>query len=295
VSRTDPPPLGLQRVVDRGRPTWILRDPDGARAVPIGLAGLLALPLSAARAVLDTSPAVDLADDLVVLPPVDEQEVWAAGVTYARSRDERMAESRDPTIYDRIYEAERPELFFKSPATRVLTTGDAIGIRADSAWNVPEAELGVVVNRYGEVFGYVVGNDVSSRSIEGENPLYLPQAKYYDRSCALGPSIVPAWTVAGPFDIALSIDRAGAHVFAGRTSSAAMARPVEELVAWLIAALEMPAGAVLLTGTGIVPEEDVTLQPDDVVTIDISEVGRLVNPVQLVGPAVPPARATSGD
>jgi 2-dehydro-3-deoxy-D-arabinonate dehydratase len=274
---------GLQQVLDRGRPRWLFRGERGTRAVPIGLAGLLSMPLAAARAVLDAAPETEPSHSAVVVAPVDEQEIWAAGVTYARSRDERMAESRDPTVYDRIYEAARPELFFKAPAARVVTSGDAIGIRADSAWNVPEAELGVVVNRHGEIFGYVVGNDVSSRSIEGDNPLYLPQAKCYDRSCALGPSIVPAWLVDGPFDISLAIVRAGTAVFEGRTSSTAMARPIGELVGWLTAALALPNGAVLLTGTGIVPAEDITLEPGDVVTIDIPRVGRLVNPVTLVG------------
>jgi 2-dehydro-3-deoxy-D-arabinonate dehydratase len=261
----------------------VFREAGTARTLPVGLAGLLAMPLAAARAVIAMTPVSDPPAAASVLPPVDEQEIWAAGVTYARSRDERIAESREPSVYDRVYDAVRPELFFKCSAARVVSCGDPIGIRADSEWNVPEAELGVVVNRFGEIFGYVVGNDVSSRSIEGENPLYLPQAKCYDRSCALSPTIVPSWLVGEPFDISLVIERGDRRVYHGQTSTAEMARSVEELVDWLTAALALPTGAVLLTGTGIVPEDDVTLRDGDVVTIEISGVGRLVNPVALVG------------
>jgi 2-dehydro-3-deoxy-D-arabinonate dehydratase len=279
VSRTD---TGLVRLRTATGSRWVVRDADGDRSLDVGLAQLLAMSVSEARAVIDAAVFVAI-DDSAVLAPIDEQEVWAAGVTYERSRDGRVVESTDGTVYDRVYVADRPELFFKAPASRVVAAGDPVGIRADSSWNAPEGELGLVVNSAGELFGYVVGNDMSSRSIEGANPLYLPQAKVYDRSCALGPAIVPAWLVEGPFDITLTISRDDAVVFAGATSTAAMARTPQELIGWLTAALEFPAGAVLLTGTGIVPDDDFTLAAGDIVTIDIAGVGTLVNPVVVVG------------
>ncbi|HEY5180265.1 MAG TPA: fumarylacetoacetate hydrolase family protein [Dermatophilaceae bacterium] len=288
MSRTDPvpagrAPAGLVRLRSAAGPRWVVRDRDGDRALDVGLAQLLAMPLREARDRLDAAVPVAV-DDSAVLAPVDEQEIWAAGVTYERSRDGRVGEATDGTVYDRVYRAERPELFFKAPAARVVAAGEPVGIRADSSWNVPEGELGLVLNSDGELFGYVVGNDMSSRSIEGTNPLYLPQAKVYDRSCALGPAIVPAWLVDGPFDVTLTISRDGTEVFAGATSTAAMTRTPQELAGWLTAALEFPAGAVLLTGTGIVPEDDFfTLAAGDVVTIDIAGIGTLVNPVTVVG------------
>jgi 2-dehydro-3-deoxy-D-arabinonate dehydratase len=261
---------------------WVVREHDGDRSLAIGLAQLLAMPLSEARDRIDAAVSVAI-DDSAVLAPVDEQEVWAAGVTYERSRDGRVGESTDGTVYDRVYVADRPELFFKAPASRVVAVGEPVGIRADSTWNVPEGELGLVLNSAGELFGYVVGNDMSSRSIEGANPLYLPQAKVYDRSCALGPAIVPAWLVDGPFEITLTISRDDAVVFAGATTTAAMARTPQELAGWLTTALEFPIGVVLLTGTGIVPGDDFTLAAGDIVTIDIAGIGTLVNPVVVVG------------
>jgi len=247
VSRTDPvpagrAPAGLVRLRSAAGPRWVVRDRDGDRALDVGLAQLLAMPLREARDRLDAAVPVAV-DDSAVLAPVDEQEIWAAGVTYERSRAGRVGEATDGTVYDRVYRAERPELFFKAPAARVVAAGEPVGIRADSSWNVPEGELGLVLNSDGELFGYVVGNDMSSRSIEGTNPLYLPQAKVYDRSCALGPAIVPAWLVHGPFDVTLTISRAGTEVFAGATSTAAMTRTPQELAGWLTAALEFPAGA----------------------------------------------------
>jgi 2-dehydro-3-deoxy-D-arabinonate dehydratase len=275
-------PTGLVRLRRATGPRWVVRDRDGDRALDVGLAQLLAMPLTEARDRVDAAGSVAV-DDSAVLAPVDEQEIWAAGVTYERSRDGRVGESADGTVYDRVYTADRPELFFKAVAARVVAPGEPVGIRADSSWNVPEAELGLVLNSAGELFGYVVGNDMSSRSIEGANPLYLPQAKVYDRSCALGPAIVPAWLVDGPFDITLAITRDGAEVFAGATSTASMTRAPRELADWLSAALAFPTGAVLLTGTGIVPEDDFTLADGDIVTIDIAGVGTLVNPVIVVG------------
>ncbi|MGN6743828.1 MAG: fumarylacetoacetate hydrolase family protein [Amnibacterium sp.] len=251
--------------------------------MPLGatLAELLALPLGEARARIDAAAGEPVTGRL--LAPVDEQEVWAAGVTYERSRDERMAESTEASIYDRVYVAERPELFLKAPAWRVVAPGAPVAIRADSDWDVPEPELALVFNAAGELFGYVPGNDMSSRSIEGENPLYLPQAKVYEAACALGPAIVPAWDVEGPFDIRLTIERDEHVVFEGATSTATITRELDDLGAWLFAAMPFPAGAVLLTGTGVVPYEGFTLAEKDVVTVSIDGIGTLVNPVRTVG------------
>ena len=218
-----------------------------------------------------------------ILAPVDSQEIWAAGVTYRRSRDARKDESVTTDVYDRVYVAERPELFFKSPAWRVRATGELIGVRADSAWNVPEPELGVVVASDGSIAGFVIGNDVSSRSIEGENPLYLPQAKFYDGACALGPCLVPADQVPLPLGIHLTIERDGTTEFTGSTSTAEITRSLEELAEYLMRALALPDGAVLLTGTGIVPAAPFTLLPGDVVRIEIDGLGILENPVASVG------------
>jgi 2-dehydro-3-deoxy-D-arabinonate dehydratase len=254
---------------------------DGDRLLDGGLSDLLALPLDEARAKVEAAPWTDL--DGPVLAPVDGQEVWAAGVTYARSRDERMAESASASVYDEVYAAERPELFFKAPGWRVVGPGEHVGIRADSSWDVPEPELALVFTRDGELFGYVPANDVSSRSIEGENPLYLPQAKVYDGACALGPAIVPAWVAHEPFAIDLTIERGGEVAFHGATDTRQLTRSSADLGAWLTAAMTFPDGVVLLTGTGIVPDESFTLRADDVVTVAIDGLGALTNPVQVVG------------
>ena len=221
--------------------------------------------------------------DVRVLAPVDEQEVWAAGVTYERSRDARMEESTEASVYDRVYAAERPELFFKAAAWRVRGPGETIGVRTDSAWNVPEPELALVVTAGGEIAGYSLGNDVSSRSIEGENPLYVPQAKVYDGACALGPALVPASAAHPPFPLRLVVERAGSTVIDAATSTARIVRPLEELVGWLCRALELPAGAILLTGTGVVPETPFTLTAGDRVRIDGGPLGVLENLVVNVG------------
>jgi len=210
--------------------------------------------------------------------------VWAAGVTYAASRTARNDESKGAhDFYDKVYDAERPELFFKAAPGRVRGPGDRIGVREDSGWDVPEPELALVCDAHGEIAGFTIGNDVSSRSIEGENALYLPQAKVYDGACALGPCIVPARSASPPFEIALEIGRRGDVVFSGRTSTAEMRRSFEELAAALGSALSLPVGAILLTGTGIVPDADVTLLPGDVVRISIEGLGSLHNVVELVG------------
>jgi len=223
--------------------------------------------------------------DVTVLPPLGSQEVWAAGVTYLRSREARVEEASEASPYDRVYAAERPELFLKSTSWRVRGPSEPIAIRADSTWNVPEPELTLVLDSCVRIVGYTIGNDASSRSIEGENTLYLPQAKTYDGSCAIGPALVPASAVEPPFGIRMSIERGGALVFDDATSTDRMARPFDELAAYLGRALTLPRGAFLMTGTGIVPDPPFTLEPGDVVAIAIDGLGTLANPVERVGTA----------
>ncbi|MBO0878474.1 MAG: fumarylacetoacetate hydrolase family protein, partial [Pseudonocardia sp.] len=213
------------------------------------------------------------AGDVVLLPPIDGRtEVWAAGVTYRRSREARVEESTERTVYEKVYDASRPELFFKAPAWRVVTDREPIAVRDDSPLNVPEPELAVVANAAGELVGYLVANDVSSRSIEGENPLYLPQAKMYAGSAALSLGIRPAAELpdAGALTISMVVTRGDRTVFEGRTSTAELRRPPAELLDHLYHAQRFPAGAVLCTGTGIVPAMDVTLAAGDLVRITIS-------------------------
>jgi 2-dehydro-3-deoxy-D-arabinonate dehydratase len=220
--------------------------------------------------------------DVRLLPPLDGRgEVWCAGVTYERSRGARMEESSQQSIYDRVYSADRPELFPKAPAWRLVTDGEPIGIRVDSGHDVPEPELAVVVNSHGEIVGYGVCDDVSSRSIEGENPLYIPQAKVFAGGCALTPGIRPAWEVGEPSDleITMTVRRDGGTAFEGGTSTSRLARTLSDLVAALCSAYDFPDGVVLATGTGIVPEMDFALQEGDQVEIDIEQVGRLTNQV----------------
>jgi 2-dehydro-3-deoxy-D-arabinonate dehydratase len=217
--------------------------------------------------------------------PVERQEVWAAGVTYLRSKTARMKESDfSATAYDKVYAAERPELFFKSLAEKVVAPGELVGIRRDARWNVPEPELALVLNSRGKIVGHTIGNDMSSRDIEGENLLYLPQAKIYDRSCALGPWIQLGAneTAAREWKIRLAIRCNGESVFAGETSVGQINRNFEELAGFLFRSQMFPHGAVLLTGTGIVPPETFTLQARDVVEIEITGIGLLRNPVMVV-------------
>ena len=220
-----------------------------------------------------------------VLAPIGSQEVWAAGVTYLRSRDARATESRESgadVFYDRVYEADRPELFFKATPQRVVAPGGTVRIRADSDWNVPEPELALVLDRAGRIVGYTIGNDMSSRSIEGDNPLYLPQAKVYTGSCSLGPAIVLAEQPPGPDTaIEMTIRRGDVDVFTGRTTVAQIKRSFDELAAWLFRSNEFPHGAFLLTGAGIVPPDEFTLAAGDAVAITIDGVGTLHNDVEL--------------
>jgi 2-dehydro-3-deoxy-D-arabinonate dehydratase len=216
-----------------------------------------------------------------LLLPVEPPEVWCAGVTYERSRDARVQESTVEDVYTLVYEADRPELFLKDAACRrTVGPGRPIGVRSDSAWDVPEPEIGLVLGEGGAIAGYTIGNDVSSRAIEGENPLYLPQAKLFAGACSLGPAVLAADGVAPVFLIQVRIvGDDGAELFAGETSTARMQRSFEELVDWLRRDNPVPAGSLLLTGTGLVPPDDFTLQPGQRVEIHVPGIGTLVNPV----------------
>jgi 2-dehydro-3-deoxy-D-arabinonate dehydratase len=222
------------------------------------------------------------AGDYHLLAPLDDQEVWAAGVTYQRSARAREDESKQSGIYDRVYVAERPELFFKATASRTVGSGGTVYIRSDSHWNVPEPELAVLVGPRGTILGYTVGNDVSSRDIEGANPLYLPQAKVYARCCGLGPAIVLARDIpdAQSLAIHLRIERQGAVAFSGDTSTANLKRSPAELVRYLMLDNVFPHGAFLLTGTGIVPDDAFTLEAGDAVRISIDGIGTLHNGIE---------------
>ena len=236
-----------------------------------------------ARSRIPDAEPVEFDGDGDALLPVRPDEVWAAGVTYRISEQAREAESGKPEVYIDVYDGERPELFLKATPSRTVGPGDAVGVRGDSEWNVPEPELGVVLHR-GDVVGYTVGNDVSSRSIEGENPLYLPQAKVYDRCCALGPCVATPDAVADPHDLdmSLAIERDGDTVYADSTSTAEMATTCEELVGYLRRHNPLPETTVLLTGTGLVPPDSFTLAEGDRVTIEIEDIGRLVNDTVVV-------------
>jgi 2-dehydro-3-deoxy-D-arabinonate dehydratase len=219
---------------------------------------------------------------VTLLPPIDRQEVWAAGVTYKRSKVARMEESQGAArFYDLVYEAARPELFFKASPHRVAGPGQPVRIRGDATWNVPEPELTLVLNSRMRLVGFTIGNDMSSRDIEGENPLYLPQAKVYNSCCGLGPWITLAGDMPprNEIGIQLAVKRAGKVAFHGETSIEQMARTFEDLVGWLARDNSFPDGVFLLTGTGIVPKEDFTLEAGDVVEITIDGIGTLSNPV----------------
>ncbi|RRJ33789.1 fumarylacetoacetate hydrolase family protein [Halocatena pleomorpha] len=221
--------------------------------------------------------------DTNALLPVVPDEVWAAGVTYRISEQARTAESGKPEVYIDVYDSERPELFLKATASRTVGPGDAIGVRGDSEWDVPEPELGIVLHR-GEVVGYTIGNDVSSRDIEGENPLYLPQAKVYDRCCSLGPCVASPDVVGDPHDLTMSltIERDDEVVYEETTSTSEMVTTCDQLVEYLRQHNSLPETLVLLTGTALVPPETFTLHEQDQVTIDIDRIGRLVNDTVVV-------------
>ena len=275
----------------QAQPSLGLVEDDGIR--PLSLAGGQFRSLSEILETPDPSEAIRFLVDpagkklplgsVTLLSPIDAQEVWAAGVTYKRSKSARMEESvSSATVYDKVYSADRPELFFKANAWKVVGPGKPVRIRKDATWNVPEPELALVVDRRMQIVGYTIGNDMSSRDIEGENPLYLPQAKVYDGSCALGPWITLADAMP-PRDetvIRMAVTRGGKNVFQGQTTLAQMARTPESLVEWLARDSTFRDGVVLLTGTGIVPDKDFTLVPGDVVGIAIDGIGTLTNVVE---------------
>lgn len=267
VDDTEVRKLDLTQVEKCHKLADILHSPD-----PVGLAKFLIDP--------DAKPIP--IDEVRFLAPIDQQEVWAAGVTYKRSQVARMEESESgASHYDKVYTAPRPEIFFKANAARVSGPGQIVRVRHDSKWSVPEPEFTLVISPQGKIVGYTIGNDMSARDIEGENPLYLPQAKVYNQCAGLGPSILLADE---PLDlpnttIQLTIERGGKSVFAGETNLGQMARGFEELVGWLTRENDIPAGAFLMTGTGVVPPDDFTLKDGDAVSISITGIGTLENPV----------------
>lgn len=282
------PALTLARFVGPGSDRARVGAVVGHDVFPLavdGLAELLHLSARDIRALVTEACAAgpgELASAQRWLPPVEGvMEVWAAGVTYVRSLDARVEESQRGSVYEQVYLSERPELFFKAVPWRVVSDGEPVAVRADSWSSAPEPELAVLTNAAGEVVGYTVCNDVSSRNIESENPLYLPQAKVYAGSCAVGAMITPWWEVPNPYDlqILMTIHRDGVPVFSGSSSTALLRRRIEDLVAWLYAEQDFPDGAVLSTGTALVPDLSLTLSAGDRVEITIPGVGRLDNPV----------------
>jgi 2-dehydro-3-deoxy-D-arabinonate dehydratase len=260
---------------------------EGDRLIPLKVRTLSEIleaddPAKLAAARTDASSTPVPLSAATLLPPIDEQEVWAAGVTYKRSKVARMEESEAAaSCYDRVYVSPRPEIFFKASPHRVSGTGQPLRIRADATWNVPEPELTLVISSQLKLVGYTIGNDMSSRDIEGDNPLYLPQAKCYNQCCGLGPwiTLAAAMPPREKIGIALSIRRGGSEVFRGKTSIAEMARQFEDLIGWLGRDNSFPRGAFLLTGTGIVPGSDFTLNKGDQVEITIDGIGTLANPI----------------
>jgi 2-dehydro-3-deoxy-D-arabinonate dehydratase len=248
----------------------------------ISMDALLTRSLDELRQFLEGDrPAASLPKSAVLEAPIENQEVWAAGVTYQRSLQARADEAVSSDPYDRVYTAERPEIFFKATAGRVRGPGQAVYIRSDSTWDVPEPELAVVCNSRLEVVGYTIGNDMSSRSIEGENPLYLPQAKVFDGCCALGPAVALAWDFSwSDRKVELEIRRSDSIIYHSKTSTSALRRSIPDLVDYLGRDQRFEAGCILLTGTGIVPPPEFSLQDGDAVTIRIDGIGLLENPVR---------------
>jgi 2-dehydro-3-deoxy-D-arabinonate dehydratase len=248
-----------------------------------GLSELLRLPAAAFREAVERAARAGGAGAVpTIVAPIDgDTEVWAAGVTYKRSQEARVEESGTPDVYTHVYSAERPEIFFKANLRRVAGPGRPIAVRADSTWDVPEPELALVVNAHAEIVGYTIGNDVSSRSIEGENPLYLPQAKVYAGCCALGPGVTPSWEIADPYSlpIRMAVERGGQVHWQGETNTGGLKRRLDELVSYLFREDDFPDGVILCTGTALVPDSPFTLEPGDVVQIAIEGLGTLRNPV----------------
>lgn len=266
-----------------GRSVWAVERGEGFRALSSGasLGDLLSGDVVAFREAVE-GPVEEQAEGTPLAPVDPDTEVWAAGVTYEVSREAREAESAEADVYRKVYDAERPELFFKSTGWRTVGPDQHIGVREDSSWDVPEPELALVVAASGEIAGYTICNDVSSRSIEGANPLYLPQAKSYFGSCALGPAIVPAWEVDDPYGLTIHIviQRGSEVLFEAETSTGSLHRRLDELVEYLFRGDVYPRGVILSTGTSLVPEEHVTLEDGDDVAIDITGIGVLHNPVR---------------
>lgn len=239
-------------------------------------------PPGLARFLIDPNAGQIRIGEVEFLAPIDRQEVWAAGVTYKRSQVARMEESEHgATHYDRVYSADRPELFFKATPNRVSGPNQPVRVRQDSQWSVPEPEFTLVINPEGKIVGYTIGNDMSARDIEGENPLYLPQAKLYKQCCALGPAIrlTDEPLELDRTEVRISIRRDGDEVFSGETKLSQLNRKPEDIAAWLLRENEFPAGVFLLTGTGVVPPDEFTLHAGDVVDISITGIGTLSNPV----------------
>jgi 2-dehydro-3-deoxy-D-arabinonate dehydratase len=281
--------MALWRVEVDGRPRLARGPADAPRPGELldagaTVDGLLGGAPAALAALLEGPAAGPVPEGARLLAPIGRQPVWAAGVTFLRSRDARLEESAGLDAYDKVYLAERPELFLKALPGAARGPGEPIGVRADSSWDVPEPELAVVADRRGRIVAYSIGNDMSSRSIEGENPLYLPQAKIYRGSCALGPCLVPVAEAPAPaaMEISLAIRRDGAELYRDACSVGDMKRTLPELIDWLWRGQELPLGAVLLSGTSIVPPPELTLRPGDEVAIAISGLGELRNPVELV-------------
>lgn len=262
--------------------------PQRLLADGLSVAGLLAEGAQRLAEVHASGGVEPVPSGVRLLVPIDGQDVWAAGVTYLRSRVARLEESRNDA-YDRVYDALRPELFFKARHDVVRGPGQSVGIRADSTWDVPEPELTLVIDAYGQLAALTVGNDMSSRSIEGENTLYLPQAKTYRHSCAVGPCLVLPAEIGDPsnLEVGLVIERDATVVFSGTSSTSAMKRTLTELREWLFVANTFPAGVLLMTGTGIVPDAPFTLRASDTVTITIEGLGSLTNTVEVIGGDTP--------
>jgi len=278
--------IAIIRFIDSDEQLRIgVRDDNGATyaLATNSISELLAKSLAEIRKVIEDS--LDKKEPVSpsrILAPIDNlTEVWAAGVTYKRSRIAREEESDHADVYSRVYNSERPELFFKSIAWRVSGPTDPIGVRLDSAINTPEPEIALVCNSFQEIVGVSICNDVSSRSIEGENPLYLPQAKIYAGSCALGPGIIPIWMISDIYSLSISVEveRGGTTCWQGTTSTSQMHRSFEDLVRFLFMNMQFPHGVFLSTGTGVVPEMSFNLTADDVVTISIEQIGHLSNVV----------------
>jgi len=289
------PALARVRIADGTTHLCLSRDRELWDLHPLSLDDLLRMPLAEIRKTLDSASAMRQRADpnVELVAPAQSQEVWAAGVTYLRSREARLEETNQKNIYEHVYESDRPELFFKAAGWRVVPHGGEVGVRADSIWDVPEPELAVLSNSRAEVVAYACGNDMSSRSIEGENPLFLPQAKVFDRSCAIGPAAVLAWAVdVARAVISMTIERDGTTVFAGTSTVADMTRDPAKLVGVLYSSYTLPVGAWLLTGTSLVPPQPYTATADDVVRISIDGLGELANRVSAVRHSGAQARPT---